>query len=616
MILLVWFMSTFGFQTEGLDTLSLKEVEVTAPVYQRFGQGQKAIAWTSEDIQGYNSRTLSDLLQETSPIFARQYGPGMLSSPSFRGTSAGHTALFWNGLPINSPSLGQSDLSLIPILAIDQADLQFGSSGALIGNESIGGSIQLRSTAKFSLTPHLLFSQEFGSFGTYNTRIKAGFSTEKLAFQTKAYRLFTENNYRFEDLSKPGTPTVDQEHGQVNQYGIVQDLSWKTKENQLLNSSFWYNRANREIQAPMGSNTQDLQEDESWKWSLDYEIFMQKASWLFKSGLVQDHLTFNGSLSKTRQLFFGAEWDYSTKNKWKFHAGTRFSFIKGDLSTYSATDQRIEFFESIQFLANEKLTFSFNGRHFVYLDNFKPLIPSLGLDWKIQQSEGQSLTLKASGSMGFKVPTLNDRFWKPGGNPDLLPEKSWNAESGFLWQSKNLEQSLTGYWMDVDNWIIWLPNGSVWSPQNIRKVRSEGIEYQGKANFQTGKIHWNPHWQYSFNRAVSIQGIAENDPSLGKQLPYTPQHQATVGIGGKLNGFSISFAGDYTGKRSVTADNPRMMDPFTLWNSRFSYEGFSIGKIKIPMQFRIQNLFDTNYQVLYLRPMPGRSYHFNLSIQL
>lgn len=609
-------MSTFGFQTEGLDTLSLKEVEVIAPAYQRFGQGQKAIAWTSEDIQEFNSRTLSDLLQETSPIFVRQYGPGMLSSPSFRGTSAGHTALFWNGLPINSPSLGQSDLSLIPILAIDQADLQFGSSGALIGNESIGGSIQLRSNAKFSQKPQFLFSQETGSFGTYNTRIKAGFSTEKLAFQTKAYRLFTENNYQFEDLSKPGTPTVEQDHGRVNQYGIVQDLSWKTKENQLLNSSFWYNKANRQIQSPMGSNTQDLQEDESWKWSLDYEIFKQKASWFFKTGLVQDHLNFNGSLSKTRQLFFGAEWDYSTETKWKFHAGTRLSFIKGDLSTYSATDQRIEFFESIQFQANEKLIFSFNGRHLVYLDVFKPLIPSLGLDWKIKESETNSLTFKASGSMGYKVPTLNDRFWEPGGNPDLLPEESWNTESGLHWKFKKFEQSLTGYWMDVDNWIIWLPNGSVWSPQNIRKVRSEGIEYQGKASFQTGKILWIPNWQYSFNRAVSLQGISESDPSLGKQLPYTPQHQATVGIRGELNSFSVSLAGDYTGKRSVTADNPRTMDPFTLWNTSLSYEGFLIGKIKVPMQFRIQNLLDTNYQVLYLRPMPGRSYHFNLSIQL
>ncbi|WP_416171350.1 TonB-dependent receptor [Algoriphagus boritolerans] len=47
---------------------------------------------------------------------------------------------FWNGLPINSPSLGQSDLSILPVEAIDQAQLHFGSSGALFGNEAIGGS--------------------------------------------------------------------------------------------------------------------------------------------------------------------------------------------------------------------------------------------------------------------------------------------------------------------------------------------------------------------------------------------------------------------------------------------------------------------------------------------
>jgi len=43
-------------------------------------------------IQG---KILGDLLQETSPIFIRTVrGPWMLASPSFKRTSAGHTAIF------------------------------------------------------------------------------------------------------------------------------------------------------------------------------------------------------------------------------------------------------------------------------------------------------------------------------------------------------------------------------------------------------------------------------------------------------------------------------------------------------------------------------------------
>nr|HAD53122.1 cobalamin receptor [Algoriphagus sp.] len=149
MILLVWAFTFFGSDIQKIDTVGLQEIEVISPAYERFGQGQKSIKWSQKDLEAYQSRSLADLLADQSPVFIRSYGPGMLASPSFRGSSAGHTAVFWNGIPLNSPSLGQSDFSLLPVFAIDQASLQFGSSGALLGNEAIGGSVNLKSQAGF-----------------------------------------------------------------------------------------------------------------------------------------------------------------------------------------------------------------------------------------------------------------------------------------------------------------------------------------------------------------------------------------------------------------------------------------------------------------------------------
>ncbi len=93
MTLLFWVVSVIGF-VPTQDTVSLEQVEVYAPPLDRFAQGQKVVKFDSELLEAYAARSLGDLLQEQSPVFVRQYGAGMLASPSFRGTSAGHTAFF------------------------------------------------------------------------------------------------------------------------------------------------------------------------------------------------------------------------------------------------------------------------------------------------------------------------------------------------------------------------------------------------------------------------------------------------------------------------------------------------------------------------------------------
>ena len=616
MILLVWAFTFFGSDIQKIDTVGLQEIEVISPAYERFGQGQKSIKWSQKDLEAYQSRSLADLLADQSPVFIRSYGPGMLASPSFRGSSAGHTAVFWNGIPLNSPSLGQSDFSLLPVFAIDQASLQFGSSGALLGNEAIGGSVNLKSQAGFQEKSSLLLSQEFSSFGNYQTNVKGSISGKKLALQSKIYHQFAANKYPFRNLALPGTPIQEQDHAQVIQKGIVADLNWRISDNKSLKTSIWLHQAEREIQPPMGSSTQDFQEDQALRWSMNYEVFKKKSTLSFQSGLVREELIFNEIENNTSQFILGGTWDYFPTEQLSYHSGARITLVKGDLSTYAATDERLEIFQSAKYSPTNRLSLSLNLRQLGYGDQLVPLIPGAGLDWTFLEQKNQSLELKISAGRGFKVPTLNDRFWSPGGNPELLPENSWNVESGLHWKKNSFSQSLTFYSMNVDNWIIWLPQGSFWSPQNIRKVRSDGVEYQGSMKFKTGAVDWISQWQYSLNRAVSLVGISQNDPSLGKQLPYTPRHQAGLSLQAQVQRFSIQAQTNYTGERKITADNPRTLSPFFLADLGISYTGFSISKIQIPLQVRIQNLLNTQFQVIYLRPMPGRSIHFTISFQL
>ncbi|GAA0878802.1 TonB-dependent receptor plug domain-containing protein [Algoriphagus jejuensis] len=627
MTLLLWVFSVFAFSAPQ-DTVALEQVEVYAPALERFAQGQKVFTFQPEALSAYSARSLGDLLQEKSPVFVRQYGAGMLASPSFRGTSAGHTAIFWNGLPINSPSLGQSDLSILPVEAMDEVQLQFGSSGALFGNEAIGGSVHLGTQSDFGAGFQGKFSQTFGSFGLFNSAVSTGFSSKKtlqgfgtlgglkvFSAKTRLYRQFADNDFAYRDLSQAGIPEIREDHAQVEQIGWVQDLAWNLSEKSQLKGAFWWQKSNREIQPPMGSNTQDSQSDESIRAVLDYYRFGRQSVWNLKAGFVQDELVFNETRNQTRQYSLATDYDFEYGTDWKLKAGVRATFAEGDLSTYSADDQRYEFYQSANWQAAEDLALSLNLRQFAYQDGFAPFLPGIGMDWGFWGNEKQQVLLKASLGKGFKVPTLNDRFWEPGGNPDLLPEESLNWELGLHWTKEGAfswDQSLTYYRMQVDNWIIWLPMGSVWTPQNIREVRNQGVEYQGKTGWKIGNWNWDLALSYTYSQALDLT----TEPSNPQQLPYTPEHQANGNLSAGIGGLALNLGSFFVGQRAIGTGNARIMDSYQIWNAGLAFSKLKWGNTSFPLSFQVLNLLDKDYQVLYLRAMPGRSYQFNLTIHL
>ena len=84
-----------------------------------------------------------------SPIFIKSYGLGSLATTSFRGGSASHTAILWNGFNLGSPMNGQLDLSLVPVSLANNVSIQYGGAGALWGSGAVGGAILLNSEPEF-----------------------------------------------------------------------------------------------------------------------------------------------------------------------------------------------------------------------------------------------------------------------------------------------------------------------------------------------------------------------------------------------------------------------------------------------------------------------------------
>src|SRR5690606_5715624 len=167
-ILIPLFVLLAGTQVRGqqtLDTIALHNVVIVAPRLSDFASGLKTQAIDSATMARYRPADLGTLLEMESPIFIKSYGLGSLATTSFRGGSANHTAVLWNGFNIGSPMNGQIDLSLVPVGIADEVSIQYGGASALWGSGAVGGSVLLNSTPVFDSGLTVDAGASFGSFG-------------------------------------------------------------------------------------------------------------------------------------------------------------------------------------------------------------------------------------------------------------------------------------------------------------------------------------------------------------------------------------------------------------------------------------------------------------------
>ena len=110
LVTLCYFLSTNLYAQ--LDSLQvLPEVVVSDTALRDFSKGN-AVQKVKDSVIARSVNTLTQVLQQESVIYFRENGPGGVSSPSLRGTSAQQTAVVWNGININSQLNGQTDFNL------------------------------------------------------------------------------------------------------------------------------------------------------------------------------------------------------------------------------------------------------------------------------------------------------------------------------------------------------------------------------------------------------------------------------------------------------------------------------------------------------------------------
>ncbi len=605
------------------DSIQLNTVVVKGFSPQKYMAGLKIQKLDSSLLAQYRFQNVMDLLSTQTPLAFRDYGPGQLSTVSFRGTSSNHTAVLWNGLNINSPSLGQTDFSTIPVASFEELTVQYGSAASIIGSDAVGGSLLLNSNPTLKNT-NITVGHKQGSFYNNSSQLSANYDLKispkwQLYGKTVFYQSAMFNKYPYQERKR-----VALLPSETFQKGFVQDITLKSKGNQVINAHIWITD-NKLTLTPDELQGRELTKTTAYRTLVNYKLgdFSARTAWIrdvidYGKGDYSDldHAVIDKFSNRMEYEF---RKNITSKSFVNFHVGGEHNHYRASLVNYVdpiVTENRLDAFLLSRFQINSRITTSFNFRKAVITKYSPPITPSFGTNFVLVQNQNYQLNIRGNISRSYRVPTLNERYWNELGNPDIKPEFGWNKEIGIedsyaIANNQKLQTSFSFYHNRIHDWTYWNPAKS-YHVENLQQVLAQGVE--GTIGWQQNAEMWQLGIQAAYSYTHTVQEKAYDSYSsevVGKQLMYVPKHQFN------LNGF-VQFQQTalriyYQGisKRFTKADNSRYLDGYNTINLKLSTK-FNFNSVGLELQGQINNVLDTFYLNVRNFAMPGRNYSLSL----
>lgn len=642
-------------------SLTTGEVEIVAKRIQHANEanaGAKVTHIEPELLQANRTRSLSELLTDNSATYIKSMGTGALSTASFRGGSASQTRVNWNGINITPPMSGVFDFSQYPVFFADNVNLYYGSSHVKSGTGAVGGSVNIFNDPDWDKGVTGKIFGEYGSYDTYTTGGQVNYSNKHVSSKTRLYYQHSDNDYTYINKVLTNEPFRERrEDADYSQWGAMQEGYFKLNPYAQLTAIGWLQHTDRMLPQPLGivGKTHEKQHETNVRAYVGFDYVRGihelhlKGAWLYYR-LKYDHWFDGGLFDPEGNINSSKSWqavaDYSCAPLEQLVLNTTLTYTHDqvDVSSYIEID-------SAKYLIAGEGYYKIPVpdpplRHFRNVLSWQASARYMPFEWlqlqgqyMFEQNNGRNVStwtagfatnffhktfyVKGSMSYNYRFPSMNDLYWRPGGNPDVRPEHGYSYDGAIGYRNRlarwlSLNAEVSGYLMHIDDWILWLPkdgNQWIWTPQNKRDVLSVGLEFAGSMQMQWGGFKTTLAGNFSWSRSRTRKKQHADDGSYMRQIPYVPEFKWNVRLSTEYRGAFASWQTTYIGKRFITTDESYSTRPYTVHNLLAGYRWKAGRKLVLTPQVRVDNILNTYYESTQYYPMPLRNVLCSLMVE-
>jgi vitamin B12 transporter len=544
-----------------------------------------------DEIQRSGAFGVADLLARLPGIeFARNGGPGTTTSLFIRGGETRHTAVYIDGVRVDSQSTGGAAWEQIPLDQIERIEVLRGPAAAVYGSDAVAGVVQLF-TKRGKGTARPTAALTVGSDNTVQGQVGVSGSADALDYSLSAG------------------------HGRSDGF----DARTAAAAGHNLDKDGWQRST---LQGRVG-----LQLNPAHR--IDASLLATNLRSGYDSSATADDQ--NRHTLRTGSLAWEGRWsaDATTRaqlGQTESTYETQPSFYRTETTLRNYTVQHEQRFGAQQLtgtlerredeLFNPATAFAADLRGQRHQD-------AIGLGWRgdfgnhglqahVRHDEDSEFGGKSTGSLvwgwafvpqwratasaasSFRAPTLFQRFSQYG-NPALVPESGRNVEVGLRWAAAGSEASVTAWRNKVSNLINFGAPGpcadSFGCYVNVGRAELKGVTLAGRAQWGAVALRGSVDWHDPRN--------ADTDKVLARRA----RRLATFGADTQFAGWVLGTEVQAAGERFDNASNTQRLGGYALVNlfaSRTLMPGLAL-------EARIDNLADKDYQLARTYATAGRN---------
>lgn len=640
-----------------LDTLFVYEKFITKT--KDINVGAKVTTLRPELLEVFQSRSLAELLADNTSIHIKSMGVGALATASFRGASASQTRVNWNGVNITPVMAGIFDFSQMPVFFADRVSLYYGSNDVKSGTGAVGGSVNVFNAPQWDGETEVSLSGEYGSYNTYTAKGSAKYGTKDVSLKTRAYFQHSDNDFAYINKVTSNEHFLERRaDARYSMLSAMQEAHFRTGPQSSISSAIWYQYGDRMLPQPLGveETSHERQKEQNLRAYAGWDHFGEKDQIALKAAYIYYKLRYDkwystshfdpaGNTNASHTFHLSGDYSHrlneqlllNTTLTYRHDIANAESYRDLDPEKYKIDDMEFEipnleppvrrhrdilsWHNSIRWQISDR--FLTDGRFMIETSDWKKPVSTYSVGF-VGTLIPRILNVRGSVAYNYRFPSLNELYWRPGGNPDVLPEHGTSFDGTIsmdlpLNSRWSLSAELAGYSMLIDNWILWLPtdesargrgtssqNQWLWTPQNKRDVLSIGIEALTKLEYKDRDRKASVAFNYSYTDSHTRTKQHVDDGSILKQIPYIPKQKWNVRFSGSYKRAFVNLQTTYVGVRYVTTDQSYFTYPYNVCNAQVGYT-FAMGGVVLSPQIRIDNIFNTYYESTQYYPMPRRN---------